>query len=127
MFIAKLAASNGAITWQRTFGTSSFERLEDIFVKDNCVYACALSGSSAGKYLITKLPADGSLTGTYNVTGGTYVYEESSLTHATSSLTDTVQDSSTAPLLDAGSSLTHATISLTDQTSTFSSSSDPIE
>ena len=127
MFIVKLAASNGAITWQRTFGSSSFERLEDIFVKDNCVYACTLSGSSAGKYLITKLPADGSLTGTYSVTGGTYVYEASSLIEAYTSLTDTAQDSSTAPLLDAGSSLTHATISLTDQTSTFSSSSDPIE
>ena len=127
MFIVKLAASDGAITWQRTFGSSSFERLEDIFVKDNCVYACALSGSSAGNYLITKLPADGSLTGTYNVTGGTYVYEESLLTGASTSLTDTAQDSSTAPLIDAAGTLTHATTSLTDQTSTFSSSTDPIE
>ena len=127
MFIAKLAASNGAVTWQRTFGSSSFERLEDIFVKDNCVYACALSGSSAGNYLITKLPADGSLTGTYNVTGGTYVYEASSLTSATSGLTDTAQDSSTAPLIDAAGTLTDAETSMTDQASTFSSSSDPIE
>ena len=127
MFIAKLAASNGAITWQRTFGTSSFERLEDIFVKDNCVYACTLSGSSAGNYLITKLPADGSGTGTYSVTSGTYVYEASSLIEAYTSLTDTVQDSSTAPLIDAAGSLTSSATSLTDQTSTFSSSSDPIE
>ena len=122
MFIVKLAASNGAITWQRTFGSSSFERLEDIFVKDNCVYACTLSGSSAGKYLITKLPADGSLTGTYSVTSGTYVYEASSLTSATSGLTDAA-----STFTDAAGSLTDAATSLTDQTSTFSSSSDPIE
>ena len=127
MFIAKLAASNGTVTWQRTFGSSSFERLEDIFVKDNCVYACTLSGSSAGNYLITKLPADGSLTGTYNVTGGTYVYEASSLTSATSGLTDTAQDSSAAPLIDAAGSLTDAATSLVDQSSTFTSSTDPIE
>ena len=120
MFIVKLAASNGAITWQRTFGSSSFERLEDIFVKDNCVYACTLSGSSAGNYLITKLPADGSLTGTYS--SGTYVYEASSLTSATSGLTDAA-----STFTDAAGSLTDAATSLTDQTSTFSSSSDPIE
>ena len=125
MFIVKLAASDGAITWQRTFGSSSFERLEDIFVKDNCVYACTLSGSSAGNYLITKLPADGSLTGTYS--SGTYVYEASSLIRTSTSLTDTAQDSSTAPLVDAAGTLTDAATSLTDQTSTFSSASDPIE
>ena len=128
MFIAKLAASNGAVTWQRTFGSSSFERLEDIFVKDNCVYACTLSGSSAGKYLITKLPADGSLTGTYNATSGTYVYEASSLTEASTSLTDTAQDFNTAPLVDAAGNLTSdSNTNCTNQTSTFSSSSDPIE
>ena len=120
MFIAKYNSS-GTLQWQRTFGTSSFERLEGIFVKDNAVYACTLSGSSAGKYLITKIPTSGSLTGTYNVTSGTYVYEASSLTSATSSLTD-----AESTLTDAAGNLTDAATSLTDQTSTFTSASDPL-
>ena len=119
MLIAKYNSS-GTLQWQRTFGSSSFERLEGIFVKDNVVYACALSGSSAGKYLIIKIPTSGSLTGTYD--GGNYVYEASSLTSATSGLTDAA-----STLTDAAGTLTDAAISLTDQTSTFSSSSDPIE
>ena len=88
---------------------------EGIFVKDNAVYACALSGSSAGNYLIIKIPTSGSLTGTYD--GGNYVYQSSSLTSATSSLTDAA-----STLTDSGGNLTDSTPSLTDQTSTFSSS-----
>ena len=121
ILIAKLATSNGALIWQRTFGGSSTEGAEDIFVKDNVVYACSLTGATR-KHLITKLPANGSLTGTYNVTGGTFVYAASSLTHATSSFTD-----AESTLTDAASNLTDAATSLTDQTSTFSSSTDPIE
>tara|TARA_Y100000004_G_scaffold153380_1_gene177048 strand:- start:3086 stop:4432 length:1347 start_codon:yes stop_codon:yes gene_type:complete len=121
ILIAKLATSNGALIWQRTFGESSSEGAEDIFVKDNVVYACSLTGATR-KHLITKLPANGSLTGTYNVTGGTFVYAASSLTHATSSFTD-----AESTLTDAAGNLTDAATSLVDQTSTFSSSTDPIE
>jgi len=112
--------SSGTLQWQRTFGTNSSERLEGIFVKDNVVYACARTGIPA-KYLIIKIPADGSLTGTYD--GGNYVYQSSSLTSATSGLTN---DEST--LTDgAGGFTSDSNTNCTNQASTFSSSSDPIE
>ena len=123
ILIAKLATSNGDLTWQRTFGEGSSEGAEDIFVKDNVVYACSLTGATR-KHLITKLPANGSLTGTYNAAaGGTFVYAASSLTHATSSLTD-----AESTLTDGvGNKTSTDNTNCTDQASAFTSSTDPIE
>lgn len=74
--------SSGTLQWQRSLGTTAGENGNNIFVdgSDN-IYLAAATGADG---LIAKLPADGSLTGTY----GDFVYASTSLTAATSTLTD---------------------------------------
>jgi uncharacterized delta-60 repeat protein len=85
VFIVKYNSS-GALQWQRSLGTTANENAYSIFAdgSDNIYLAgyTAISGNTDG--LIVKLPADGSLTGTY----GDFVYASTSLTAATSTLTD---------------------------------------
>jgi uncharacterized delta-60 repeat protein len=95
--------SSGGIVWQRTLSSLSGQGI-------------AVDGSGnfyvTGGSLISKLPGDGSLTGTY----GSYTYATSTFTAATSSLT-----SATSSLSSASSSLTAATSTLTVATSALTS------
>lgn len=78
--------SSGTLQWQRSLGTTASESGNSIFAdgSDNIYLSgdTTISGNTDG--LIVKLPADGSLTGTY----GDFVYASTSLTAATSTLTD---------------------------------------
>ena len=78
--------SSGTLQWQRSLGTTASEIANSIFAdgSDNIYLAgyTTINGNADG--LIVKLPADGSLTGTY----GDFVYASTSLTAATSTLTD---------------------------------------
>ena len=79
-------------------------------------YTTSTSGTGAD-VLITKLPGDGSKTGTYTVGGVSFTYAASTLTAATSTLT-----AATSTLTDVASTLTSSTSTLTDATSTLTSS-----
>jgi uncharacterized delta-60 repeat protein len=78
--------SSGTLQWQRSLGTTAAENGDSIFADGSGnIYLAGdttISGNTDG--LIVKLPADGSLTGTY----GDFVYASTSLTAATSTLTD---------------------------------------
>ena len=74
--------SSGILQWQRSLGTTAGESANRIYAGGSGnIY---LAGATGGDGLIVKLPADGSLTGTY----GDFVYASTSLTAATSTLTD---------------------------------------
>jgi uncharacterized delta-60 repeat protein len=116
VLIAKYNTS-GTIQWQRTLGGASSEYGNGIAVDSfGNVYVTGQSASSgAGGFnvLIAKLPADGSLTGTY----GAYTYATSGLSTATSGLS-----TATSGLSTATSGLSTATSGLSTATSTFTSS-----
>ena len=77
--------SSGVIQWQRTLGgTGNFDQGQGITV-DSSNNIC-ITGYFNNDFLITKLPSDGSLTGTY----GSFSYTESLLTDAVAGLTDAV-------------------------------------
>ena len=75
----------GNIQWQRTFGSSVFERLEGITCDSagNVHVTGTYGGGNVPKTVTVKIPADGSLTGTH----GDFVFEESQLTDSATSFT----------------------------------------
>ena len=110
--IAKYDTS-GTIQWQRTLGTTSGELGYGIKVDAlGAIYVTGYTTSTGNDLWAAKLPADGSLTGTY----GSWVYQASSLTPGASGLT-----SATSTLTSSDSSLTASTPTLTSATSTLTS------
>ena len=104
--------SSGTIQWQRTLGSSSANDRVNAIVHDGSdnVYIAGYTrtaGAGNNDFLIARLPADGSETGTY----GNFTYAASSLTDASSSLTS------------QNGSLTNSTANMTDSTSSFTSGS----
>lgn len=78
LYIAKINTS-GSIVWQRRFGSSTNQNsFTGRIAVDNAdsVYITARDGQSPERALVLKLPADGSLTGTY----GDYTYGTASIT-----------------------------------------------
>jgi uncharacterized delta-60 repeat protein len=120
VLIAKYNTS-GTIQWQRTLGGANTDAGYGIAVDSSGSIFITGSTTSAGAgssdLLITKLPGDGSKTGTYTVGGSSITYAASTLTAATSTLT-----SATSTLTSSTSTLTDATSTLTSSTSTLTSS-----
>ena len=77
--------SSGVLQWQRAFGSGSFERVEAI-TTDSLGNICVtgLSNTGNNSVLVVKLPADGSLTGTFD--NGNMKYEVSTLDESLSTL-----------------------------------------
>ena len=105
--------SSGTIQWQRILGAPGTDVANSIAIDslDNLYVFGYTNSTGAGgnDLLLAKLPADGSLTGTYVLDSVDFVYAASTLTAATSTLTA------------ATPSLTAATSSLTDASASFTS------
>jgi len=104
--------SAGVLQWQRTLGAANSENPPAIAIDSNG-NVCIATGTYVGspvKALVAKLPADGSLTGTY----GAFTYAVTTYTAAAASLTD-----STPSLTSADASLTPDTPSYTEPTAAF--------
>jgi hypothetical protein len=112
MILAKYNSS-GTIQWQRSISSSGI----DVAAGSNggvsldssltlYVNGYTTQGGSYTQFFC-KLPNDGSLTGTYSLSGTNYVYAASSLTDAAGTLTD------------AAGTLTEATTTFTDTTDTL--------
>lgn len=114
-FIAKYNSS-GTIEWQRTFGGNGTEITYSVSADSSgCVFVFGFTmsaGSGSHDLLVAKLPADGSLTGSY----GYFTYRVSTLTDAARTLT-----SATRTLTDSARTLTGATRTLTSATATLTS------
>lgn len=112
--------SSGTIQWQRTLGSTGNDQAwaiktdssDSLYVLGNT----SAAGAGSNDLLFTKLPNDGSLTGTYLLDGVNFVYAASSLTASTSSLT-----AGTSSLTAATPSFTSATSTLTDSSSSLTS------
>jgi uncharacterized delta-60 repeat protein len=116
LFIVKYDTS-GTIQWQRSLSSSGDEAgyaiaVDSVGVMYVTGYTTVSDPSSEYDVLIVKLPADGSLTGTY----GSFTYAVTTLTSATSSLSD-----ATATLTEAAATLTEGTPTLTPSTPTLTS------
>lgn len=111
--------SSGTIQWQRYLGTTQSIDAKSISI-DSLGAVCiagyiSISGRS-DDFIFARLPADGSLTGTYTLGGLSYTYAASSLTSGTSSLT-----SATSSLTSSTPSYTDSALSFTATTSTLTS------
>lgn len=121
ILIAKYDTS-GVLQWQRTLGngsTSANDFAQGIAVDNNgSVYVCGESEvfDTSRDFLFAKLPADGSKTGTYSVSGVNIIYANSSLTEAASS-----HASSTTTLTNTNTALTSANTTLTDSATSLTS------
>jgi len=112
--------SSGTLQWQRTFGGSGTELGLGIRIltTDFVMSARTTSAGAGGEEgLLTRLPTDGTLTGTY----GSFTYAAGAMTAATSTLTDAA-----GALTAATSTLTAATPSLTDAAATLTATLTPI-
>jgi len=109
----------GTIQWQRSLSSTRAGIAYSIAVdSSNNFYVCGYTTvANSNDFLFAKLPADGSLTGTYTVGGYSFTYAASTLTDAVSTLT-----SSTSTLTDAVSTLTDSATTLPSVTSTLTSS-----
>ena len=115
VLIAKYNTS-GTLQWQRTLASSGVTNAIGYGVSvDNSGNIYVGGGSADGKCLIAKLPADGSMTGTY----GSFTYAPSSLISSTASMYSRNPGSSV--FISAGL-LTRSTSSLTSSASNLTSS-----
>jgi uncharacterized delta-60 repeat protein len=109
--------SNGNLQWQRKLATTGADQSYGIAVDSTGImYNIGFTNVSSGAVLLTKLPGDGALTGTYSLGGYDYVYSISTLTPATSTLANNV-----GILNGATSTLTLSDIALTNATGTGTS------
>jgi hypothetical protein len=118
MILAKYDSS-GSLQWQRSISSSGID------VAAGVVGSVSLDSSSilyvngyttqGGSYnqFLGKFPNDGSLTGTYSLSGTNYVYAASSLTDAAGTLTDAAgtRTEATTTFTDTTDTLTDATTS----------------
>lgn len=83
-FIAKYNSS-GIIQWQRSItGLSNYQIFVSLDTTETILYlTLPFSGASTYYSLLAKLPTDGSMTGTYSISGTSISYQASSLTDAT--------------------------------------------
>lgn len=85
--------SSGSLQWQRKLGFSSKDTIANGVKLNSNGDICFAgyyvpSNTSNTKFLIGKLPSDGSLTGTYTLGNDTFTYAAGSLSDNVSSLTD---------------------------------------
>jgi hypothetical protein len=108
--------SSGVIQWQRRLSNPAYIEAVGIFAdSDDTYYLAGNSNSGSGsRFFISKLPNDGSLTGTYTVESQDNTYAASSLTDAAGTLT-----SSTSTITETAGSLTATTSSLTDSSTSL--------
>ena len=115
LYIAKWDTS-GTIQWQRALGGTGTDYSNGIKVIDGIMYIVGTTtsaGEGGNDIVIAKLPADGSLTGTY----GSFTYQEvTTVTEAAGTMS-----SGTASLASNSYSPTTATSTLTDSASTLTS------
>ena len=115
VLIAKYNTS-GTLQWQRTLASSGVTNAIGYAASvDNSGNIYVGGGGASGKCLIAKLPADGSMTGTY----GSFTYSSSSLISSTVTMYSRNPGSSVS--ISAGL-LTHASSSLTSSASNLTSS-----
>ena len=109
--------TSGTLQWQRTLDNSSgvTNAIGYAVSVDNSGNIYVGGGGASGKCLIAKLPADGSMTGTY----GSFTYSPSSLISSTVTMYSRNPGSSVS--ISAGL-LTHASSSLTSSASNLTSS-----
>ena len=116
-FIIVKYNTSGDVQWQRYLGGTNHDYGYGISTDNSGnIYVngyTASSGAGGDDFLVAKLPADGSGTGTY----GSYTYAASTLTSGTSSLT-----SGTSSFTPSNSSFTEQAASLTNATSNLTSS-----
>lgn len=113
--------SSGSLQWQRKLGFSSKNTgANGVKLNSNGDICFAgyyePSNTSNTKFLVGKLPSDGSLTGTYTLGSDTFTYASGTLSDNTSSLTDgtmskSVEDANSYS--DGNASLTISTSTLT--------------
>jgi hypothetical protein len=109
--------TNGNLQWQRSFGNVSFnEEGFGIDVDNGNLYFAGVSRDTSSVYTIfvTRVPGDGSKTGTY----GNFTYAVSTLPTGNTSLTSSASSltSSTSTLTGSTPTLTSSTPSLTSAT-----------
>jgi len=120
LIIAKYNSS-GVIQWQRVLysdsvGDEGLGVSVDTF-GNMYIIGGASTTSGTAKFLLAKLPSDGSLTGTYTVGGVSFTYAASSYTDAASSFSEAASS-----LTDTTSTFTDSATSFTDSASTLTSS-----
>ena len=104
--------SSGSLQWQRSISSAGINiegGSNGVSLDSNLTLYVNASTSQGGSdnQFFCKLPNDGSLTGTYSISGTNYVYAASSLTDAAGTLTD------------AAGTRTEATTTYTDSTDTL--------
>lgn len=105
--------SSGALQWQRTLSSASTDQSFGIVV--DASGNVLVSGSYSSSYLLARLPADGSKTGTYTVGGVSFTYSASAFTTSTPTNTWSASGStdSVTTLVDAAGTYVDAAVTLT--------------
>lgn len=112
--------SSGTLLWQRVLRTSLTDTANSIYVDSNrTIYIAGrtfINGEQPDA-LVAKLPGDGSLTGTYTLSGQSYIYEPSSFSDTTTSFTST-----SSSLSEAAATFTSQSTTLTSNTTSVTAS-----
>jgi hypothetical protein len=111
--------SSGVLQWQRTLSSTSTDTSYGIVV--DASGDVQVSGSTGSSYLLARLPADGSKTGTYTVGGVSFTYSASAFTTSTPGNSWSASGST-----DAASTLTDAAGAYVDSAATLTASITPI-
>jgi hypothetical protein len=122
-FLAKYD-TNGNIQWQRNFVNDNYDHaIYGIAVDSNIINSIYFVGyysqaAANNRILIVKVPADGSLTGSYTVGNSLYTYVPSSIANSASSFTNSASTltSSTSTLSNTAPTLANAAITLSQTT-----------
>jgi hypothetical protein len=115
--------TSGVIQWQRSIGFSGVSKTgqaNSVLVDGTSYYMGGLTNAetpASNGIFITRLPTDGTYTGTYTVNGYSVTYAVSTLTETALTFT-----SGASSVTDGTGALTGGTSSMTSGTSTFTSS-----